>query len=99
VSHFDNVVQVLELTDLDGRFPFSVDVIHPPALANRTFVLAKGFLEQRYELDDPAMHARMVDQILSHCWHVAGNAATIAGMTRTALQQSAPATDAISYAG
>jgi hypothetical protein len=41
----------------------------------------------------------MKQAVLSRCWHVAANAATIAGMTRTALQQSAPATDAISYAG
>jgi hypothetical protein len=26
-SWFDNVVQVLDLTDLDGRFPFSVDAL------------------------------------------------------------------------
>jgi len=38
-----------------------VGFIHPPALANLTFVPAKGFLEQRYELDAPAMHARMVE--------------------------------------
>jgi hypothetical protein len=45
-----------------------VGFIHPPALTHRTFVLAKGFLEQRYELDDPPMHARMVNlkAALSH---------------------------------
>jgi hypothetical protein len=42
--------------------------IHPPALTDRTFVLANGLLEQRYELDDPAMHARMINlkAALSH---------------------------------
>ncbi|CAE6944324.1 hypothetical protein R69927_07843 [Paraburkholderia domus] len=131
----DYVVQILDLPDLDRRFPFSVDglqgrqigpafvhghglrravaidgllevaargnlvamrpqqeidriaglvhcaiqvfplaahldvgFIHPPALTHRTFALAKGFLEQRYELDDPAMHARMINlkAALSH---------------------------------
>jgi len=37
--------------------------------------------------------------VLSRCRHVAGNAATIASMKRTDLQQSAPANDAISYSG
>jgi len=37
--------------------------------------------------------------VLSRCRHVAGNAATIAGMKRTDLQQSALASDAISYSG
>jgi hypothetical protein len=35
-------------------------------------------------------------RVLSRCWHVAGNAATIAGMKRTTLQHNAPANDAIS---
>ena len=38
-------------------------------------------------------------RVLSHCRHVAGNAATIAGMKRTDLQQGEPANDAISYSG
>jgi hypothetical protein len=38
-----------------------VGFIHPPALADGAFVLAKGFLESRYQLDHPAMHARMTD--------------------------------------
>jgi hypothetical protein len=38
-------------------------------------------------------------EALSRCWHVAGNAATIAGMKRTDLQQSVPGNDAISYTG
>jgi hypothetical protein len=37
--------------------------------------------------------------VLSRCWHVRGNAATIAGMKRATLQQSEPANDAISYSG
>ena len=38
-------------------------------------------------------------RILSRCWDVAGNAATIASMKRTALQHNAPANDATAYAG
>jgi putative transposase len=37
--------------------------------------------------------------VLSRRWHVAGNAATIVGISRTALQHNAPANDPISYAG
>ncbi|EUC12400.1 hypothetical protein PMI06_008783 [Burkholderia sp. BT03] len=37
--------------------------------------------------------------VLSRCWHVAGNAATIRRMKRTALQHGASANDGISYAG
>lgn len=39
------------------------------------------------------MNAVSAGQILSHCWHTAGNAVTIA------MHQCAPAIDAISYAG
>jgi hypothetical protein len=38
-------------------------------------------------------------KVLSRCWHVAGNAATIRGMKRTVLQHNAPANDAISFVG
>ncbi len=49
-------IPVLRLTlDLDVRF------IHPPAFADRTFVLAKGLFEQWQEPDHPAMHRRMVN--------------------------------------
>ena len=37
--------------------------------------------------------------VLSRCWWVEAEAATIAGMKRTTLPQRAPATDTISYAG
>ena len=38
-------------------------------------------------------------QVLSRCWQVEGEEATIAGMKRTTLPQRPPATDSISYAG
>jgi hypothetical protein len=37
--------------------------------------------------------------ILSRCWQVEGDAATISGIKRTTLPQRVPATDTISYAG
>jgi hypothetical protein len=44
-------------------------------------------------------HQHGAERVLSRCWDVARNAATIAGMKRTTLQHSASANDAISYAG
>ena len=40
-----------------------------------------------------------VRMVLSRCWRVEEEAATISGMKRTTLPQCAPATDTISYAG
>jgi hypothetical protein len=40
-----------------------------------------------------------VAAVLSRCWQVEGDAATISGMKRTTLPQRAPAADTISYAG
>ncbi len=40
-----------------------------------------------------------VGGVTSRCWHVAGNAATVAGMKRITLQQSEPDNDAISCSG
>src|SRR5471032_542964 len=51
-----------------------------------------GYLAQVYGGAGPS-------KVLSRRWHVAGNAATIVGMTRTALQHNAPANDPIFYAG
>jgi hypothetical protein len=45
-----------------------IGFINPPALADRPLVLAKSLLVQRYHLDNPAMHRRMIDAnvTLSH---------------------------------
>src|ERR1700756_3843200 len=66
----------------------------------------KRFLGEPYEksLLSPDGGCRPVGRlcavwVLSRCWHVAGNAATIRVMKRTALQHKASANDGISYAG
>jgi hypothetical protein len=41
-------------------FDLDVGFVHPPALANRSLVPSKSLFEQRHELDDPAVHARMI---------------------------------------
>jgi hypothetical protein len=55
---------------------------------------------------EAATQARLAQQlethaagILSRCWQVEGDAATISGIKRTTLPQRVPATDTISYAG
>jgi hypothetical protein len=51
----DGAVQVLLLA-----FDLEVGFVQPLALANRSLVPSKRLFEQRHELDDPAVHTRMI---------------------------------------
>jgi hypothetical protein len=52
----DGAVQVFAVA-----FDLDVDLVHPPDFAHRLLVPSERLFEQRHELDDPAVHTRMID--------------------------------------